>query len=173
MCEWLSRLSRMHTGQVLMVNTSGRHRRLGSSRRDEERGAVAVEFALVFGFILVPLLFGMLQYGWYLYTAQVTSSAVRETARRLSVGDCQGSVSGQLKAQTFARNQSGFRNMTVTYGSTASPTSNTLPAEGQVLRVTATANGAIVGYLPLPDNGIVTRRVEIRVEDSTEDTTCP
>jgi len=39
--------------------------------------------------ILAALVFGILSYGWYFFTAQSVSSAARETARRLVVGDCQ------------------------------------------------------------------------------------
>ncbi len=105
MCEWLSRLSRTHTGQVLMVNTSGRHRRLGSSRRDEERGAVAVEFALVMIPFLV-LLFGIIQYGVYFWAVQGGSSAAREAARNAAVGqpeacaDFQSDVEEAISALT-------------------------------------------------------------------------
>ena len=56
-----------------------------------ERGAVAVEFALDPP-PLLTLVLGSMQYGWYFYTAQSTSSAARETARRLSVGDCQSAA---------------------------------------------------------------------------------
>ena len=140
-------------------------------RRADERGAAAVEFALIFSLILVPLLLGMLQYGWYFYTSQVTGSAARETARRLTVGDCQGGTT-PTKATQFARQQSGLATLTLSYGATATPTSNTLPAVGQVVRVSATADGAIIAFLPLPDGGQVTRTVDARVEDVTEDSTC-
>ena len=140
-------------------------------RADDERGAAAVEFALIFSLILVPLLLGMLQYGWYFYTSQVTGSAARETARRLTVGDCQGGTA-PTKATSFARRQSGLTTLTLSYGSTATPTSNTLPAIGQVVRVTATVDGSIIGFLPLPNGGQITRTVDARVEDVTEDSTC-
>ena len=138
-------------------------------RRDGERGAAAVEFALIFAVVLVPMVMGMLQYGWFFYSSQVTSSAARETARRLTVGDCQTGTS----ATTYARQQSGFQTLTLSYGSPASPTSNTLPPVGQVVRVTAQADGGIIGFLPLPNNGQITRTVDARVEDSDEDSPCP
>jgi Flp pilus assembly protein TadG len=55
--------------------------------RQDERGAAALEFALIFP-IFVTLTFGMFQFGWYLWTGESTNSAARETARRIVVGDC-------------------------------------------------------------------------------------
>ena len=52
--------------------------RMPTTSRRREDGAVAVEFALVFAFVLVPLLMGMIQYGWYLYSSQASASAGRE-----------------------------------------------------------------------------------------------
>jgi Flp pilus assembly protein TadG len=141
------------------------HRRERRHRR--ERGAAAVEFALIFGFLLVPLTMGLLEYGWYFYTSQVTGSATRETARRLSVGDC--TASG--KAQAYARQTSGFKDLTLTFGTPAAQ-NNTQPPVGDVMRVTATTNGALFTFLPLPNGGQVIREVDSRVEDTTEDTAC-
>ena len=142
--------------------------RMWSRRRRTDDGAAAVEFALIFAFVLVPLLMGMLQYGWFFYTSQVTSSATRETARRLSVGDCQAVNA----AQAYARKQAGFSTLTLSFGSTSAPTSNTLPTAGNVVRVTANMDGKVIGFLPLPDDGQITRAVEARVEDTTEDSPC-
>ena len=51
-----------------------------------ERGAAAVEFALIVP-ILLLLVLGMIQYGLYFWSAQGGSSAAREAARRAAVGD--------------------------------------------------------------------------------------
>ena len=50
------------------------------SRTRDERGASAVEFALVAPFVLV-LLLGMIQYGLYFNDASSARQGVRETAR--------------------------------------------------------------------------------------------
>lgn len=124
-------------------------------RRDEdEKGAAAVEFALLV-IPLLTILFGMIDYSWYFYTAQSTSSAAREGTRRLVVGDCQGP--GELQA--FVATVADVNGLTVTY----SP--NPLPPVGDTVTVTAQANGAIIGFVPIPNNGIVTRQVQARVED--------
>jgi hypothetical protein len=57
------------------------------ARDRNQRGAAAVEFALIAPLFFV-LVFGMIQFGWYLWTAEYTNSAARETARRVVVGDC-------------------------------------------------------------------------------------
>jgi Flp pilus assembly protein TadG len=57
------------------------------ARAKDQRGAAAVEFALIAPLFFV-LVFGMIQFGWYLWTAEYTNSAARETARRVVVGDC-------------------------------------------------------------------------------------
>lgn len=53
------------------------------ARRDE--GAVAVEFALILPLLLL-LVFGLIQYGFYFWSMQGGSAAAREAARRASVG---------------------------------------------------------------------------------------
>lgn len=57
----------------------------GLRRRRDDRGAVAVEFAL----ILIPflaLVFGIIQYGVYFWAVQGGSAAARDAARRAAVG---------------------------------------------------------------------------------------
>lgn len=128
-------------------------------RRNE--GAAAVEFALIL-IPLITLVFGMMQYGWYFYTAQSASSAGREATRRLVVGDCQDPAA--LKAWAGSRaNVNGF-------DLTVAP--NPLPDIGEMVTVTVTANGMIIGFLPMPNDGQVTREVTARVEDKTEGPSC-
>lgn len=112
--------------------------------RDEQRGASAVEFALI-SLPLLTLMLGMLQYGWYFFSAQSASSGARESARRLVVGDCTGS--GQ--ALQFARRQANQSTLTLTWGTpgataTTVSTPGTLPAVGQTLRVVVTVDGGII-----------------------------
>ncbi|GAB6897888.1 TadE/TadG family type IV pilus assembly protein [Kineosporia succinea] len=56
-----------------------------------ERGAVAVEFALVLP-LLMLFLFGVIQYGYGLFQLQSFSAALNEASRRASTGvaDCPG-----------------------------------------------------------------------------------
>ena len=147
-------------------------------RLRSQRGASAVEFALI-SLPLMTLMLGMLQYGWYFFVAQSASSAARESARRLVVGDlCQPSTA----AENFAKDQASLSTLTLTFGSPgatatdfASGTQGTLPSVGDTLRVVVKANGSVLNFLPIPDGGRVQRVVDARVEDRNDQggTTCP
>src|SRR4051812_4849868 len=82
-----------------------------SRRERDRRGAAAVEFALVM-LPLLTLTLGIIQYGWWFYTAQSASSGGREAARRLSVGDCQTGT----QARDFAAKQANVMNLGLTFG---------------------------------------------------------
>jgi Flp pilus assembly protein TadG len=148
-----------------------RHR-VGMRRPRQQGGAAAVEFALVM-IPLLTLLLGTIQFAYWFYSAQSTSSAARETARRLSVGDCQTLT----VARNYANAQAKVQGLTLTYGApgttdTTVSNAGTLPAAGQPLRVVVTANANIIRLFPMPSAGIVTRVVNTRVEDTDPGPTC-
>jgi Flp pilus assembly protein TadG len=139
------------------------------TRRDRRRdeGAAALEFGLIAGFIFMPLVLGLIQYGWYFYVAQTTGGAATHVARRLSVGDCWGS--GQ--ALTYVKNEVGSNPSQTTLAMT--PASNTGAVIGTTqLSVTVTANASIIGFFPMPNGGTVTRTVKQMIEDTTSSGTC-
>ncbi|MDQ4055611.1 MAG: pilus assembly protein [Actinomycetota bacterium] len=121
-----------------------------------------VEFALVLP-ILLMLVLGMIQYGWYFYVSETASGAASNVTRRLSVGDCWPGT----QAYDYARKQSPK----VT-GVTKSPTDLSVAAAGDLLAVTVTADANMFGLFPLPDDGIVTRVVNARLEDTTAGPSC-
>ena len=139
--------------------------------RREQRGAAAVEFAL----ILLPmlyLLFGTIQFGWYLYAMQAGTSAVGDAARRVAVGNCQTAgqvqtlVYNKLGAATTAGTATGVTT-SVTYTKAAG---GSMSAPGEIGgSVTVTATYPTVNlhfpFIPVPNNGIITRTVFARVED--------
>jgi Flp pilus assembly protein TadG len=132
-----------------------------------ERGAAALEFGLIVGTIFIPLLLGVIQYGWYFYVAQTTGGAATHVARRMAVGDCWGS--GQ--ALTFVKNEVAsdpdYTALSVT------PTSNASAAIGTTqLTVTVTSDGDLIGFLPMPNDGTITRTVSTTVEDTTSSGSC-
>lgn len=128
-------------------------------RARNERGATAVEFALVSIPFLV-LVIGMIQYGWYFYVSQTTGGAASNVVRELQVGDCWGAGEALARAQ----NQSPMvtdvdKTPDVTDPSTLSP--------GDQITVTVTSNGQIIGFVPMPNGGVVEKTVQARLEDTT------
>ena len=150
-------------------------RTVGSVRmRRDERGATAVEFAL----ILVPLLvviFGLVQYGLYFYSAQSASNTANTAVRQLAVGNCQNSST----LQTFVDKQlgaaeTGNATVTRTYVN-ADGTSPTPPEPANVTiggTVTLTISVPTLNmhfpFVPFLSNSTVQRTVQARVEDTTE-----
>ena len=129
-------------------------------KRDDS-GASAVEFALIsIPFIL--LVFGMIQYGWYFYVSQTTGGAASNVVRRLQVGDCWTGT----EARDLAQQQAPMVN-----NLTVSPA--TMPsATGTDITVTLTADGRILGLIPMPNDGDVTKTVHARLEDTDSSGSC-
>jgi Flp pilus assembly protein TadG len=135
--------------------------------RREQRGAVALEFGLIFAFIFVPLLLGLIQYGWYFYVAQTTGGAASHVARRLAVGDCWGP--GQ--ALNFVKGEVASDADQTTLD--INPTSNSGAVIGTTqLTVTVTSDGDLIGFIPMPNGGTITRTVDTMIEDTTSSGTC-
>ncbi|SRR6266540_1955057 len=53
---------------------------MGGQGRKTERGAAAVEFALILPLLMV-ILFGTIDWGWYFFVQQIVNNAAREGAR--------------------------------------------------------------------------------------------
>ncbi len=135
--------------------------------RRAEGGAAALEFGLIVGTILIPLLLGVIQYGWYFYVAQTTGGAATHVARRMAVGDCWGS--GQALA--LVKNEVASDDTQTTFSVT--PTSNSGAVIGATqMTVTVTADGDLIGFFPMPNNGVITRSVQTMIEDTTSSGTC-
>ena len=148
------------------MGNSARHRR-------DEGGSSAVEFALLAP-ILLTLVFGIIQYGWYFYAMQAGSSAVGDAARRVAVGNCtattdvQTLIYNKLGPATTASSSSGVT-ATVTYTNTDG-TSDSSPGHigGSVL-VSATFPTLNMKFplIPVPGGGTVTRSTYARIEDTS------
>jgi Flp pilus assembly protein TadG len=139
---------------------------LRGKRRDQD-GAAALEFGLIVGTILIPLLLGVIQYGWYFYVAQTTGGAASHVARRLTVGDCWGSGEALL----FVKNEVASNPSQTTL--TKSPATNTSAVIGTTqLTVTVTSDGDLVGFFPMPNGGTISRTVSTMIEDKTSSGTC-
>ena len=129
-----------------------------------ESGASAVEFALV-SLILFPLLFGILQYGYYFFALQNGNSVAREAARKVSVGDCSSNTALETYVDTRL---AGVERRNLDVGREyldASGLATTTPAVGGSVKVTVTFNTLDLGLVPVPGDGLVTKTAETRVED--------
>lgn len=130
--------------------------------RDED-GAAAVEFALLLP-LFAALLFGIIEFSWYFWTAETTNSAARETARRVVVGDCWD----QSAATTFAKGQAPQLTGNVQW----SPAPSVAMDPGDTITVTLTSNSGLINFIPgIPDT--VTRDYTARMEFAENSGSCP
>ncbi len=150
------------TGQVLKTRL----------RRRDDEGAAAVEFALIMPLLLI-LLFGIVQYGFYFYAMQAGSSAVGDAARRVAVGNCQTTSQVQtllynkLGPATTASSASGVTT-TLSYTNTDGTPDNSPGHIGGSVLVTVTfpTLNLRFPFIPVPNNGSVTRSTFARIEDT-------
>ena len=141
-------------------------------RQRGQRGAAAVEFALVMPLLLV-LVFGIIQYGWYFYAMQAGSSAVGDAARRVAVGNCpaasdvQTLIYNKLGGATTASSSGGVTT-TVTYTNTDGSADTSPGHIGGSVLVTATfpTLNLHFPFIPVPNGGSVTRSTFARIEDT-------
>lgn len=160
-----------------MLRSSSRHSRgakfPGRSRTSarDQSGAAAVEFAL----ILVPFLlivFGMIQYGMYFYSAQAGSHATNTAIRELSVGKCTHGTELQtfIEERLAGSYKQGSATVTTTYlnsdGSVPPPPqADNVTVGGKVtLTVTFRSINMRFPFLPFLNDAQVTRTVDARVE---------
>lgn len=111
-----------------------------------ESGAVAVEFALVLP-VLLLLVFGIVQYGFYFWSMQGGSAAVRDAARRGAVGDL--TSCGEFRSYVMTQ-----------VGAVADEID-----AGDITRTYATASGASVSSADLQPGDVVTVTVEFQSFD--------
>lgn len=132
--------------------------------RREQRGAAAIELALVLPFLLV-LVGGILQFSWYLYAMQSGTSAASDLVRRISVGDCQAPADQlALVDDRLGPAHSGATALAIT------APSGSLEAEdiGTTVEVTVTFETADF-HLPVISefyDATISRTASARVEDS-------
>lgn len=123
-------------------------------RRRTERGAAAVEFAIIF-IPFTVLLFGFIEFGFYFWTAETTGSAARETARRVVVGDCWTDPHAYAVAH-------GPRVESTSVVPEVHPSLDTATV-GEKVTVTVTSNSGLIDFIPGIPNS-VTRAYEARME---------
>jgi Flp pilus assembly protein TadG len=145
------------------------YQRRGPASAGHETGAAAVEFALVLP-VLLLVVFGIIQYGYYFYASQDASAAAREAARRSAVGDCDT----QTKLEDFVKARLGavsYSDLDVTR--TYTPTT---PAVGGEVSVTIsfTTLNIHAPFVPVPSDSstgdaVIISQADARVEDLDEE----
>jgi len=135
---------------------------LFTRRPRDARGASVVEFALV-STVLLPLLFGVVQYGLWFSDSLSVRSGVREAARAGVVKSfaspgCTGDDMTQLACK--AKKQIGAVSGR-SYVKLYSPAGWT---RTQPLVVCAMVKSTAVGLVPLPGDGLIKSRTEMSIE---------
>jgi Flp pilus assembly protein TadG len=125
--------------------------------RQSERGAVAVEFALVFPLVFA-VMFGIIQYGLYFWGRSTAAASARESARQLAVGTDWTCSHDQAVANV---NRAG-NHVVVTYRYLNA--TNTAKV-GDLVEVTVTGNTLAPNLLPVPGDGSITEVATARVEN--------
>jgi hypothetical protein len=160
-------------------------RAIGLQRRRRDRGASAVEFALVSP-LLFTLLFGAIDYGLYFADALTVQQGVADAARdaTLSVGSVSANWSGDASClpglDLIASNDLGkvvcklsnsvdtigggqLVAMAKIVGADGLPT--TQWASGNRLRVCAvTQHPAVLPFVPLPGGGVIRSKVDMPIQ---------
>ena len=125
----------------------GRGRR---ARARDERGAVAVEFALIFP-LLILLVLGIVEFGFGYHAWDATQNAAREGARLGAVSPDVGEIEARVRGATDFLNQANLT-VTIQCGLTGG-TFGACPAasawdEGDIVRVTVQYHYDYITPLP-------------------------
>ena len=138
------------------------------TRRDkDERGATALEFALVAPLVLV-LILGLMQYAYHLWALETASATAREAARRLAVG------TGWACIETEARQRLSSPSVDDTLitvqarevvGSTPQAYVFANALAGDTVEVTVTLRSLDMKLFPLPGGGAVTESARVIVQN--------
>ncbi len=139
--------------------------------RRRQDGAAAVEFALLLPIVLI-LIFGLLQYGLYFWSAQGGANASREAARRAAVGDSTLKTCAAFRSYVRDRidavgNGDNSAAITRTYAKGPGNVDTSKVEVGDVVSVTVTFNSIDLNipFVPFVNNGQVTQSAEARVEN--------
>ena len=134
----------------------------------DDRGAVAVEFALLLP-LLMMFLFGVIQYGYGLYQVQSLTSVVGDATQEAATGidDCDRFTTGLTRSLGGGGlDRDGLRRIEVNWLTADGQPSSTPSRLGQV-KVTLTYRPFKLGipFLPFPD--LITRSQTAAVQDVT------
>jgi Flp pilus assembly protein TadG len=133
-----------------MVEDPMTRRHRTPARSGRERGAAAVEFALVLP-VLLLLVLGAIDWGWYFYLREVVTNAAREGARVGSVHQ-----DGQAAATTY------LTNLGLTRGGAVSNVVTVNGIDTVLVTVTYPA-GSLTGFIPVVP-ATITAQAQMRLE---------
>lgn len=127
--------------------------------RSRQSGAAAVEFGLIV-LPLTLLLFGIIQYGFYFWSMQGGSAAVRDAAREAAVGNL-----ACAELQTYIQDRLGpsrdaSEPVTVTREFTPST-----PTIGGTVTISVDFSSYDFGLVPVPEGAAVHQSADSRVEN--------
>ena len=131
--------------------------------RAGEDGAAAVEFALVLPLLLL-VVFGLVQYGFYFWSMQGGSAAARDAARRAAVGDpaaCAGFVS-TVRSSVAPIGDEDSLTVTRTYTKLAPP--NVGIGDTVTVKVEFKSIDLNFPFVPFINDGIVSQTATSRVD---------
>lgn len=132
-------------------------RRRSSCERGEQ-GSSLVEFALIVP-LLLAVMIGILQYGYHFWALETASATAREAARRLAVGTEWACSRTEAKERLSLPAVSTVPDPTYHYTS-----GSAAPTVGDTVVVTVTLQSLHIGFVPLPDSGLITETARARVE---------
>lgn len=149
-------------------------RGLPRARRGQQRGSSAVEFALVMTFVLLPLLFGIMQYGLYFWTYQGGSDVTRDAARMAAVSspvactDFSSAINADLVGLKSTAATAPAPTITRTYAKGPGNTGAGVEV-GDLVTVNVSFHIKDRGlpFVPLPNHGLIASRATSRVERVT------
>jgi Flp pilus assembly protein TadG len=146
-------------------------RRARTSRRDPDRGASAVEFALIMP-VLFLLIFGIIDYGLLFFDSIGLRQGAREGARQAVVqrydSACSTGSVGARIACTTKRATDNTLGSPVVYIPTPTGAASPPWSQGnQLLVCMQVKEQSITGFVPYPANGILRTKTYMSVEVGT------
>jgi Flp pilus assembly protein TadG len=138
----------------------------------DQRGAAAVEFALVLPVLLV-IVFGIIDYGLVFNNALNARQGVREAARQGVVGNFSmtGCTTGTSMAQLVCKTNKQVAPVAGT-AYTMVKVPGTWTRGATLIVCTQVKNTGTTGFVPLPANGIVRSKTQMSIETEAP-TTAP